>query len=141
MGLVIFDLDGTLTPQRPSSTAAFERQLCPGVAERCRELVAAGHTLAVASNQGGIAKGLSVAAVEDHLGWVCSELRMTAYRFAWERTRKKPSSAMLLELMEQFGAAPTETWLIGDSEDDERAAVAAGVRFVHVSAFLANGLG
>ncbi len=35
MGLVIFDLDGTLTPQRPASTADFERKLCRGIAERC----------------------------------------------------------------------------------------------------------
>src|SRR5271163_5019773 len=102
MGLVIFDLDGTLTPQRPSSTAAFERELCRGVPERCRELIAAGHTLALASNQGGIAKGLSVEAVEAHLTWVCGELGMSAYRFASEPARKKPAPAMLVELMEQF---------------------------------------
>jgi D-glycero-D-manno-heptose 1,7-bisphosphate phosphatase len=141
MGLVIFDLDGTLTPQRPSSTAAFDRQFCGGVPERCRELLAAGHTLAVASNQGGIAKGLSVEAVEAHLRWVCSELGMSAYRFASERVRKKPAPAMLLEMMDQFSASPADTWLVGDSEDDERAAVAAGVRFVHVTAFVASGLG
>ena len=141
MGLVIFDLDGTLTPQRPSSTAAFERRLCDGVRERCQELLAAGHTLAVASNQGGVAKGLSMAAVEAHLEWVGGELGAAAYRFAWEPERKKPGPAMLLELMDHFGIPPADTWMVGDSPDDELAAAAAGVRFVHVTAFVAGGLG
>ena len=140
MGLVIFDLDGTLTPQRAASTAAFERRLCDGVRERCRELLAAGHTLAVASNQGGIPKGLPAEAVEAHLGWVCGELGVAAVRYAWEPERKKPRPAMLAELMGQFGVDPSETWMIGDSPDDESAAVAAGARFVHVAAFVAGGL-
>lgn len=99
MGLVIFDLDGTLTPQRSSSTAPFERRLLPGVAERCRELLSAGHALAVASNQGGVARGLPAAVVEAHLAWVGSELGIAAWRFAWEPERKKPAAAMLVELM------------------------------------------
>jgi D-glycero-D-manno-heptose 1,7-bisphosphate phosphatase len=140
MGLVIFDLDGTLTPQRPSSTSAFASELCGGVRDRCRELLAAGHTLALASNQGGTGKGLSVMAVEAQLGWVCAELGMAAARFAWEPARKKPGPAMLLELMDQFRAAAAETWMVGDSEADERAAAAAGVRFVHVTSFVAGGL-
>lgn len=140
MGLVIFDLDGTLTPQRAASTAAFERQVCDGVRERCQQLLAAGHTLAVASNQGGIPKGLPAEAVEAHLGWVCGQLGVAAARYAWEPERKKPGPAMLAELMALFGAAPSETWMVGDSPDDESAAEAAGVRFVHITDFIAGGL-
>ncbi len=139
MGLVIFDVDGTLTPQRPSRTAAFERQLCRGIPESCRELIATGHTLAVASNQGGIAKALSVEAVEALLSWVCSALGMSANCFASERVRKKPAPAMLLEIIGQFSARPADTWPVGDSTDDKRAAVAASVRFVLVTAFVASG--
>ena len=39
MKLVVFDVDGTLTPFRQGSTGAFERRLLPNVAEVCaREL-------------------------------------------------------------------------------------------------------
>ncbi len=89
MGLVLFDLDGTLTHQRPTSTADFERSLCAGISERCRELRTAGHMLAMASNQGGIAKGHSIEAVESHFIWVSKELGIAAYRFALEPDRKK----------------------------------------------------
>jgi hydroxymethylpyrimidine pyrophosphatase-like HAD family hydrolase len=45
--LFIFDLDGTLTPQRPSSTTPFRHTLLPRVRETCIALRARGHTLAV----------------------------------------------------------------------------------------------
>jgi HAD superfamily hydrolase (TIGR01662 family) len=140
MGLVIFDLDGTLTPQRSTSTTNFERQICLGVAERCQELLAKGYWLAIASNQGGLSKGLEIQAVETHLNWVCQTLGIAAYRYTWEPARKKPEPAMLLELMAQFNTIPVETWMVGDTRDDEQAALAAGIGFVHVTKFVAQGL-
>lgn len=140
MGLVIFDLDGTLCPQRPSSTSPFERRLCDGIEARCRELAEAGHRLAIASNQGGIARGFSVDVVTEHFDWVSGMLGIAAYRFAWEPERKKPGPVMLRELMEHFGVSVDESWMIGDSADDERAAIAAGVRFVHVAEFVERGI-
>jgi HAD superfamily hydrolase (TIGR01662 family) len=136
--LVIFDVDGTLTPRRGSGTAPFERALLAGVRERCRELRAAGYVLAIASNQGGIAKGLATAAVEDHFLWLYELLDIAAYRFAVDAGRKKPSPAMLQELMEQFGAPAGETYLVGDAESDRLAAEAAGIAFVHIQDFIAG---
>src|SRR5437879_2065163 len=140
MKLVIFDLDGTLTPQRPGSAAAFERRLLDGIADGCTRLRAAGLNLAIASNQGGILKGLPLADVQDHVSWVCASLDIAAYRIAYEPERKKPNPAMLHELMTQFGVEPLETCLVGDSVDDRLAAAAAGVRFIHVEDFLAKGI-
>lgn len=56
--LVILDKDGTLV--KPKSGGTFvqspdDQELLPGVAERIAELKASGHTIVVASNQGGIA--------------------------------------------------------------------------------------
>jgi HAD superfamily hydrolase (TIGR01662 family) len=137
--LFIFDLDNTLTPHRESSTAAFEEVLLAGVREKCRLLRSAGALLAIASNQGGISRGLSPAAVERQLGWVSGELGVAAYRFAWEPERKKPGPAMLRELMAELGALPAETCFVGDAESDRLAAEAAGVSFIYAGDFFAAG--
>jgi HAD superfamily hydrolase (TIGR01662 family) len=140
MKLVIFDLDGTLTPQRPSSTAPFERRFLGGVQEACSRLRAAGVALAIASNQGGVPKGLALADVHEHLGWVCKTLDVAVYRLAWEEGRKKPGPAMLLEIMSELGVPPAETCFVGGAEADRLAAEAAGVQFHHARAFLPDGL-
>jgi len=135
--LVIFDLDGTLTPQRPSSTAAFEWVLLPGVRARCVELAAAGHILTVASNQGGLKKGLGHQQVIDMLEWLVGELGIVAYRYAsgYAPRRKKPAPGMLNELMTQLGYDPVNTVFVGDSESDYQAAQAAGCGFAWAREF------
>jgi D-glycero-D-manno-heptose 1,7-bisphosphate phosphatase len=135
--LVIFDLDGTLTPQRPSSTAAFEFKLLPGVREKCARLRAQGHVLAVATNQGGLRKGLDEREVMQVLEWTRRELGVSAYRYASGRTpgRKKPAPGMLVELMRELGFPPDETTFVGDAESDRLAALAAGVRFAWAKEF------
>jgi HAD superfamily hydrolase (TIGR01509 family) len=45
----------------------------------------------------------------------------------------KPNPAMLKNLMERFGAAPTETLYVGDSDVDLKTGLAAGVRAVGVT--------
>jgi HAD superfamily hydrolase (TIGR01662 family) len=138
MKLVIFDLDGTLTPQRPSSSAPFQRMFLEGMADACARLRARGVTLAVATNQGGIRKGLSAQVVEEHLAWVCETLQIAGYRYPVEPARKKPNAAMLHELMAQFGAEPSETCFVGDDDNDRLAAERAGIRFVESGAFTGN---
>jgi HAD superfamily hydrolase (TIGR01662 family) len=137
--MIIFDVDGTLTPQRPTSRSLFERRLLPGVAEKCANLRRRGHILVLASNQGGARRGregrLTFGAVHAHLRWLCNEIGAGGYRFATRPPRGKPSPAMLLELMAEFGISANETMFVGDSNSDEMAAVAAGVAFVHADEF------
>lgn len=137
--LYVFDVDGTLTPQRPSSKHPFERSLLPRVAERCAELRREGHTLALATNQGGARRGregrLSYGAVHAHLRWVAVQIGAVAYRFATKPPRKKPSPAMLNELMGELGFELTETAFIGDALSDRAAAEAAGVAFEWAAPF------
>lgn len=140
MNLVIFDLDGTLTPQRPSSAAPFERTLLPGVLEKCAELRAGGALLAVASNQGGIAKGLPMDEVDEHMSWLKDLLGIQEWRCAIVAgPRKKPAPGMLLELVAHFGAAAEETLFVGDSDADRLAAAAAGVGYADARSFFGSG--
>jgi D-glycero-D-manno-heptose 1,7-bisphosphate phosphatase len=137
--LVIFDLDGTLTPQRPSSTAPFKREFLPNVRERCAQLRADGHVLAIATNQGGIRKGLKRDEVFAILKWVSNELNISMAHFAdgTNPDRKKPAPGMLLELMNELGHDGTNTVFVGDAPTDLAAAVAAGVRFHWANQFFA----
>lgn len=131
--LVIFDADGTLTPQRATSRTPFEHRLLPGVAEKCSTLRADGYTLAVASNQGGARREknprLSFGYVLNFLRWLQRELGLAACKFATRPPRKKPSPAMLNELMAELGFTPDQTIFVGDQESDREAAQAAGVSF------------
>ena len=137
--LYIFDLDGTLTPQRPSSTAPFERVLLPGVADKCAALRKAGHVLAIASNQGGARRDkpgrLTIGAIQAQMRWIRQQLGISAVRFAIGDSRKKPSPAMLVQLMSEFATDAADTVFVGDAETDRQAAEAAGVRFVWASEF------
>jgi HAD superfamily hydrolase (TIGR01662 family) len=129
--LVILDLDGTLTPQRPSSVASFAHTLLPGVREKCAELIRSGCVLAIATNQGGLRKGLKLSEVTAILSWISAELGIAECKFAsgYIPNRKKPQPGMLLELMREFGIPPETAIFVGDSESDRLAAEAAGVQF------------
>ncbi len=141
--LIIFDLDGTLAPDRLDSIDPFERFLFPGVEQACHDLRKQGHVLAIATNQGGAIKNrpgrLTIAKVHNHLRWVCRTLGITTYRFAVVPPRKKPSPAMLLELMDEFGFGPESTIFVGDSHFDKGAAEAAGCQFIPAEEFFGPG--
>lgn len=142
MRLVIFDVDGTLTPRRPKSTAAFDRTLLPGVVDKLSALKQQGVILALATNQGGAERErairLSTGAVLAHLRWLQQRLNIDAFRFATTDQRKKPRPTMLNELMHQFGVGPTETLFVGDEDNDRLAANAAGIQFVYAYDFFAS---
>ncbi|MCI0731010.1 MAG: HAD-IIIA family hydrolase [Chloroflexi bacterium] len=53
----------------------------------------------------------------------------------WSRAWRKPNPGMLRQAMSDAGAGPAETIMVGDREEDERAARAAGVTFIHAEAF------
>ena len=142
MKLAIFDLDGTLSPQRPCSTAPFQRGFLPTVSAKLSTLRKQGVYLAVATNQGGANRQrsgrISIGTVQAHLRWLQDELGLHAVRFATTDTRKKPNPAMLVELMEQFNVAPDETVFVGDTETDQQAAAAANVPFVYATSFFGS---
>lgn len=148
--LYIFDKDGTICQSKFGAkfiNSADDQELIPGVAAHCAELRAKGHTLAVASNQGGVAFGImseaEAAEIVAHAAqlihadaWnVCPHHPDGNNKFAIECNCRKPGPQMLLDLMEKLGYTPETTVFVGDRPEDEGAAKAAGVAFVWAKDF------
>jgi phosphoglycolate phosphatase len=99
--------------------------LFPGTREMLSALRLRGHALAIATgkSRAGLARALqttSLAALFD------------ATRCA-DQTAPKPAPDMLLELMDELGAEPSRTIMIGDTSHDLQMAASAGVAAVAVS--------
>lgn len=147
--LIIFDKDGCLckgvvekngkshAPNRLEDQDYFE-----DVAGKCAQLRAEGHTLAVASNQGGVAFGIFPADEAELLVSAAAEyIGAAAYRVCFyhpkgkikpwdaESYNRKPNPGMIESLMAEFGFHPQDTLLVGDWETDKQAAAAAGCQF------------
>ncbi|MFO7541307.1 MAG: HAD-IA family hydrolase [Thiobacillus sp.] len=99
--------------------------LFEGVADGIRELHQRGFQLAVATGKSSI--GLSRALEASKLGaW------FAATRCA-DQTHSKPHPAMVLELIDELGAAPARTLVIGDTSHDLLMASNAGVASLGVT--------
>lgn len=149
--LYIFDKDGTLVQNidgnRPPNTLD-EQKTFEDVLAVCKALIADGHILAVASNQGGVAFG-HITAVEAHamVKQIADYIGATTYsvcvthpngrkKAARRESRfRKPGAGMIEYLMDAFGVLPAETVYIGDMDTDREAAEAAGVQFEWANAF------
>lgn len=156
MTLYIFDKDNTLIypiGNRPANVVG-EQIPMPGVIDKLAELRAAGHKLAIATNQGGVAWGLMARSQAYHLAHdagkkvggvdavaVCcydpraAGKRGADKRYAKPNSHRKPGPGMLYDLMNRLGYEPSDTIFVGDSADDEQAAKSANVRFIHASDF------
>ncbi|NLX08242.1 MAG: HAD-IIIA family hydrolase [Chloroflexi bacterium] len=151
--LIIFDKDDTLVHSldgRPANTLD-EQVLIDGVVERCAQLRAEGHTLAIASNQGGAAFGyFSVADAHALVAQVAKAIGAQHYAVcvchphgsvpgaARESEYRKPNPGMLLYLMDALGFGAGDTIYVGDRDDDREAANRAGVRFAWAQEFFAQ---
>lgn len=151
MSLYLFDVDGTLV--RPASNNTFRQTAddwvyLPGVEAKCQQLVAAGHQIALVSNQGGVAYGIFqladiTAAIEATGAGVGAALCLLCPyhpkgklpEFAVDSEHRKPKPGMLLEAMQRLGYAAADTTMVGDRDEDAQAAAAAGVSFIHANTF------
>jgi len=105
----------------------FQRQtrLFTNVREALDELRAAGYALAVATGKSrrGLEGELDAAGIRDHF---------IATRTASE-ARSKPHPQMLLDLLDEVGAPPSQALMIGDTSYDLEMARGAGMRAVAVT--------
>lgn len=153
--LIIFDKDGTLVHNyeaRPANSLE-EQTLLPGVLERCAALREQGHTLAIATNQGGVAFGYFTAD-EAHamIADLMRRIGAAAYavcvchphgtiaELARESDFRKPNPGMLRYLMDALGFAAADTLYVGDIDTDEETARRAGVRFAQAKAFFSGSM-
>lgn len=153
--LIIFDKDGTLckgVAGKGGNTHApnhlDDQEYFDDVLPKCQEMIELGHTLAVASNQGGVAFGIFSADEAELLVSSAAEyIGAKAYRVCFfhpkgkivpynsEHRNRKPNPGMIEELMAQFSVQPINTMMVGDWKTDQEAAQAAGVEFVWAKDF------
>lgn len=138
--LYIFDKDGTLVEEingRPPNKPE-EQVLKAGVKEKIADLKSAQHKIAIASNQGGVAKRfitfdeamlLMFDVVEKIGGANCFRICPHHPKIS-ECNCRKPKPEMLLEIMWTLNIPQNETIMVGNDEVDRLAAEAAGVKFV-----------
>ena len=153
--LYIFDKDGTLVQdvdgKRPPNTLD-EQKPFPDVLAKCQMLIAEGHLLAVASNQGGVAFGMMTATqahalvqqITTYIGAITYAVCVTHPTGKKKSARReshfrKPDGGMIEYLMDAIGVLPADTVYIGDMDTDQQAAEAAGVKFEWAKDFFGRG--
>lgn len=142
---LFLDRDGVINEDlgyvhRPEDTGWI-----PGVFDLCRDASAAGLLLVVVTNQAGIARGYYTESdFLEYTSWMHGEFALrgvpllaTFYcphhpdaglgplRVACEC--RKPNPGMILDAAQEFGLAPRESVLVGNSESDMMAGRAAGI--------------
>ena len=124
--LVIFDADGTLSPQRDGSCGPFTFELMPGVREKCVALRADGVKLAIATNQSRKRPRWEII---EQLAWLHRHLDTDHEGWSSAPQTRKPKPFLLEWAMRFCEVAPADTLFVGDRETDRHAAEAAGVDF------------
>jgi histidinol-phosphate phosphatase family protein len=135
---VFLDLNGTLVePLKPERLE--ELTLIPGVVAAVARLTAAGFVCPVVTVQSRIAKGLfSSAGFEAWFASFAAGLRahgahvvgpyFCPHRFAESCQCKKPNTFLYERAAQDYGLTVVESFVIGDSPDDVRAARRLGAR-------------
>jgi len=162
MSLYIFDKDKTLLRHIRSRLIIHRPPLKPeeqvlrkGVFEKLAEVRAAGHQIALATNQSAVAHGFITLKEAEELAKNCAAKiggvatwRLSPYDprakkqlhgkpnpYARDDETRKPHPGMILQIMEELGASPKETFMIGDKKMDKKSAKAAGVHFIDEKKF------
>jgi D-glycero-D-manno-heptose 1,7-bisphosphate phosphatase len=115
-------------------------ELLPGAVEGLLALQDAGFRLCIVTNQQGIGLGYftpqELIAVNQRLlaelgarGVRISRIYFCPHSLADSCDCRKPASGMIARAMRDFGVAPEQTVILGDSAADQAAAAAAGCRF------------
>ena len=160
MTLFIFDKDGTICRSKSGQkfiNSVADQELIPGVAEKCAELRAQGHTLAIASNQGGMAfKFMSFEDACDIVKHAAELINADFWADFWRFCPhhpmasgplgvicdcRKPQPGLLKGIMDSLGFTAEDTIFIGDMEIDRQAAETAGVKFIWAWDFFGNTTG
>jgi D-glycero-D-manno-heptose 1,7-bisphosphate phosphatase len=167
MSLFIFDKDGTIIDSYyvqkliPRTATKPERQTVKKyVRDRIDEVRAGGHKIAIASNQQSVADGIislerAFLLMDDMAAkiggvdtWrICpyspkakkNHLHGQQNPFKRDDPNRKPHPGMLIEIMQELGVPPEDTFMVGNSKEDEEAARAAGVQFVSAKKFFVKG--
>ena len=139
-GLLILDRDGVINREsREFVKSADEWLPLPGSIDAIALLSRAGFTVAVASNQSGLARGLfdndALQSMHDKLhrlvaakGGHIDRIVVCPHGPDDGCDCRKPKPGLLLQLGEHYGVALTGVPVVGDSLRDLEAAIAVGAR-------------
>ena len=144
MKLVILDRDGTINHDSDKYIKSPEEfRPIAGSLEAIARLTQADYRIVVATNQSGIARGLfdtrTLFAIHETLIRALAQFggRIDAFFFCPHAAEagcpcRKPQPGMLLEVARRFNVSLDEVYMVGDSQRDLEAAVAAGAKPVLV---------
>lgn len=145
---LVLDRDGTITRDQGYTHRPEDLEILPGVVPALRGLVEAGWGLAIATNQGGIARGLftvtdmeafhtalvtRLAAEQVPISGVAACPHHPAgslIQWATPCECRKPRPGMIRALAQQHRFEAGEGAFVGNSETDQQAAIQAGVPFL-----------
>ena len=138
MKLIILDRDGVINEDSDNYIKSVEEFIpLPGSLEAIARLKQAGYTIAVATNQSGIARGFyneaALAAMHDKLSRLLDEQGGEIDYIAYcphgpddDCACRKPLPGLLNEIREHFNVELTNVPIIGDSLRDIQAARSVG---------------
>lgn len=138
--LVVLDRDGTINQDSAAYIKSPEEWMAlPGSAEAIARLCRAGFTVAVASNQSGLARGLfdeaTLARIHAKMQTVVREAGGEIDRIVWcphhpddDCDCRKPRPGLLHRLAEHYGIDLEGVPVVGDSARDLEAGRAVGAR-------------
>ncbi len=144
MELLILDRDGVINHDSDAYIKTLEEWVpIPGSVEAIAQLSKAGWTVAVATNQSGIARGYYTLATleamharlrelvaEQGARWAISSIARTGRTKAAIAASQKPG--MLVAIAEHYRVGLQGVWFVGDSKGDLEAALAVGAQPVLV---------
>jgi len=136
---LFLDRDGTLIVDKVYLADPSGVELIPGAAEGLRRARALGYRLFLFTNQSGIGRGLHTiedthlvnARMEEMLGLpapVFDGICIAPEAPGQASHYRKPSPRFIQEKVAEFGLDPAGCWMVGDSQADVGAALAAGIR-------------
>lgn len=140
MRLVVLDRDGTINQDADDYIKSpAEWQALPGALAAMARLTRAGYTLAIATNQSGLARGLfdaaTLAAMHAKLahelaalGGRVNHIAVCPHHPDADCACRKPKPGLLDEICARYGVAPTGVPVIGDAQKDLDMARARGAR-------------
>lgn len=138
MKLIILDRDGVINHDRTDFVKSVDEwQPIDGSMDAIAFLTQAGYTLAVATNQSGIARKLLTMKI---LNEIHSKMHKLVHQAGGEISGiwycphssehnckcRKPKPGMIMDILQRFSADASETWLVGDSLRDLQAIANVG---------------
>lgn len=144
MKLIILDRDGVLNEDSDAFIKTTDEWIpLPGSAEAVGRLTQAGYTIAIATNQSGVARGYfsleTLQAMHDKMAALAAEHGGKFAHIAFcphgpddDCDCRKPLPGLIQQIEQALGVSAKGSWMVGDSIRDLEAGVAAGCQPVLV---------